>query len=412
MKSNIDGKRLWSKAVALVALLLALLIADAYAVYRVHIQRLGNALDFYPFWAGGREVLLHRRGPYDPEVMLQIQQAIYGRPARPDENQHGYAYPAYAPFIVWPFLPLPFPAAAALWIAAQQVLVVAAVALTIRAADWRPGLGTLAVLCLAAMTFRYSMISFVLGQTAVWVLFWLAVALWAARRRHDVAAGLALVAAAIKPQLVIPPALALLMILPGPRRRRVLGVWSGTMALLLALSVLFIGPWLADYVRQLRAYQDYSTTRFPILALAGEWLPPPGSAWLNALSIAVLLGGLIAVLWRRRGTGQVALPVALSVIVTQLVVPQTGSYNLTLLLLPAVVLLAYWNRQRYAGRAALAARVLIWADLVLIPWLLWPIVQGKAGSAWDLVLVPLVLLAAVPWQWLTRPVAKWHGRTT
>ncbi len=386
-------------------LLLLLLLADAYAIYRIHIQRLGNALDFYPFWAGGREVLLERHNPYDPAVMLRIQEAIYGRPARPDENQHGYAYPAYAPFLTWPFLLLPFPAAAALWIAGQQALVVASVALTVRAVRWQPGRRTFLLLCLAAMTFRYSMIAFVLGQTTVWVLFWLTVALWAAGQRSDRLAGLALVAGMVKPQLVVLPALALLLSLPGRRKQRTFWTLSGAMALLLALSVLFIGPWLADYVRQIRAYRDYSTTQFPVLALTEDWLPPSIGTWLNAAVIAVLLGGLAVVLWRWRGRDQAALPLALAVIVTQLVVPQTGSYNLALLLLPAVVLLAH-RKRRPAGWRSRVAQGLVWADLVLIPWLLWPIVRGENGRPWDLIVMPLVLLAAMDWQFLLRADVK------
>ena len=66
---------------------------------------------------------------------------------------------------------------------------------------------------------------------------------------------------------------------------------------------------------------------------------------LNLFVIAALLGALGLVLWRWRGSGRPDLPLALAVVVTQLAVPQTGSYNLVLLLLPAVVALAYvWRK--------------------------------------------------------------------
>ena len=152
-------------------LLLLLLFLDAYAIHQVYVEGVGSALDYYPFWAGGREVLLHQRNPYQPEVMQGIQEAIYGRPALPDENQHGYAYPAYAPLIVSPFLALPLPVSASLWIAMQQALLVASVVLVVRATRWSIGPWHLLLLCLAAMTFRYALIAFVLGQTSTWVLF-------------------------------------------------------------------------------------------------------------------------------------------------------------------------------------------------------------------------------------------------
>ena len=209
----------------LAALLLFVWLADSYAMHRVYVARMGNALDFYPIWAGSRHVLLHRQNPYTPEVMRQNQRAIYGRLALPDENQHGYAYPAHTPFLLAPFLLLPFPYAVSLWIALQQILLVAAVVLAVRAAGWRIERWRLGLLCLVATTFRYSMIVLVLGQTAVWVLFALAVALWAAHRQRAVIVGLALAAGTLKPQLVLLPALALLVSLaPGPRRRAALAL--------------------------------------------------------------------------------------------------------------------------------------------------------------------------------------------
>jgi len=383
----------WAGRVFLLLLLLLVLGADAYAIYGVYVERVGNALDYYPFWAGGRAVLVQQRNPYDPAITLQTQQAIYGRPASPEENQHAYAYPAYAPFVVWPFLLLPFSVSASLWIASQQVLVVASVALAARAIGWRPGRWHLLALCLAAMTFRYSMITFVLGQTSIWILCSLALALWAVRQRQDALAGFALAAGAIKPQLVILPAVALLVSLPAPRRRRTGLALVAAMSLLLICSWLFGGNWLGDYWEQLGKYQIYSSTEFPILALSKAWLPQPLAQILNAVAVALLLGGWGLVLWYRRGTGRVALHAALSILVSQLAIPQTGSYNLVLVLVPAMILLCRLRtRNNRTAWLATAGQGLIWATLVLIPWLLRPVVQGGEWGPWDEVLVPALLL--------------------
>ena len=40
-------------------------------------------------------------------------------------------------------------------------------------------------------------------------------------------------------------------------------------------------------------------------------------------------------------------------------------------------------------------RVLIWATLGLVPWLLWPVVRGARELPLDTVLVPLLLLVPV-----------------
>jgi hypothetical protein len=283
-----------------------------------------------------------------------------------------------------------------LWIAGQQILVVAAVILTVRATGWQIGPWYVALLSLAAMTFRYSMITFVLGQTTIWVLFGLALAFWAARRQRGVLTGLALAAGTIKPQLVVLPALALLASLSSTQRRRVFLTLGAAMVLLLGGSWLFAGPWIADYWSQLQAYQGYSTAQFPALALAETWLPSSISQVLNVIVIVALLGVLGAVLWHGRGRGQAALPLALAVVVSQLIVPQTGSYNLVLLLLPAIVALQRLSTGKFRRQPlAVAGRVLVWADLLVVPWLLWPLVQYDGAPPLDQVVVPGLLLLVI-----------------
>jgi hypothetical protein len=378
------------------AFLLILLCLDAYAIHRVFVRRMGNALDYYPFWAGGREVLLHERSPYDAGVMLDIQQAIYGRPALPDENQHGYAYPAYAPLIVFPFLALPFPVSASLWIAFQQFLLVAAVVLAVRAGHWQIGTWRLLLLCLAAMTFRYAMIAFVLGQMSTWTLFCLSLALWAATGRRVGLAGLALAAGLVKPQLVLLPALALLIGLePGRRARLVLSL-GGAVAVLLAGSWVLAGFWIDDYWRLIQAYQAYSTTEFPVLALAQMWLSSEASRMLNVAAIGGLLALYAAVVWHYRGSGRVAFPVVMAVAITQLLVPQTGSYNLTLLLLPSVVALRRLDREQVRRHwITLVGRALVWASLVIVPWALFPLVTSPMAIPIDTIILPLLILLAL-----------------
>ena len=397
------GKTPWSR-VLIGGLLLLLLVLDAYVIHRIYVERMGSALDYYPFWAGGREVLLHQRNPYRPEVMLSIQEAIYGRPALPDENQHGYAYPAYVPLIVAPFLVLPFPVSKPLWVALQQFLLVASVIFVVWATRWSIGLWRLLLLCLAVMTFYYALIGFVLGQSSTWVLFSISLAFWAAARRRSALAGLALAAGLVKPQLVLLPALALLVSLqPGRRLRFVLSL-GGATTVLLIWSWLFSGPWFGDYWRLLQAYQGYSLTEFPVLGLAETWLSPVASQVVNWVALGGLLVLFGAVLWRARGNGRVVSSVAMAVVVTQLLVPQTGNYNLVQLALPAVVTLERLNRvqDRYHG-LAVAGRVTIWATLVILPWALFPVVKGPSEIRVDVVLLPAaILLTLLGSLWLER----------
>ena len=84
-------------------------VADAAA----HDRPRGNLSDLYPRWLGARELLLHGRNPYSPEITAEIQKGYYGRvldASRPDEprDQQGFAYPVYAIFLLAPVLGLSF----------------------------------------------------------------------------------------------------------------------------------------------------------------------------------------------------------------------------------------------------------------------------------------------------------------
>ena len=75
--------------------------ADATA----HQRPRGNLSDLYPRWYGSRELLLHHRNPYSPEVTSEIQVGYYGRPLDPSRaadprDQQGFAYPVYVAFLL------------------------------------------------------------------------------------------------------------------------------------------------------------------------------------------------------------------------------------------------------------------------------------------------------------------------
>jgi hypothetical protein len=133
-----------------------------------------------------------------------------------------------------------------------------------------------------------------------------------------------------------------------------------------------------------------------VTALAETWLPPSTSQVINALVSALLLGFLAVESWSGRGHGQASFVLALAVVVSQLVVPQTGSYNLVLLLLPAVVALHRLSTgARKRTPLVLTGQALVWADLLIVPWLLWPFVRQQGWLAVDQVIVPLLLTIAL-----------------
>ena len=79
----------------------------------LHGRPRGNLSDLYPRWLGSRELLLHGRNPYSPEVTRDIQAGYYGRvldPSRAEDprDQQAFAYPLYVVFYLAPTIRVPF----------------------------------------------------------------------------------------------------------------------------------------------------------------------------------------------------------------------------------------------------------------------------------------------------------------
>src|SRR5262244_2824881 len=73
----------------------------------------GNLSDLYPRWLGTRELLLHGRDPYFPDMTREMQIGFYGRALDPKnprdpKDQVGFAYPLYVAFVLAPSVNLPF----------------------------------------------------------------------------------------------------------------------------------------------------------------------------------------------------------------------------------------------------------------------------------------------------------------
>jgi len=59
-------------------------------------SRFPGANDFFSRWEGARVFWQKGLSPYSREATLSIQIGMYGRPARPDEDQVLFAYPIVA----------------------------------------------------------------------------------------------------------------------------------------------------------------------------------------------------------------------------------------------------------------------------------------------------------------------------
>ncbi len=157
------------------------------------------------------------------------------------------------------------------------------------------------------------------------------------------------------------------------------------MIALVGVTMLLIGWWIPDFVRQVLSYGAENPD--------AAWLPsnvwmPAGFAWL-ALSV-VLFGVGLYRLWRERTFPWLAMIGALNL--NLLLTPHIVEYDLTMLLIPL-----FWvGNQWRSSRAGFA----VWFLLMWFPWLSWAGVTmsgGKIDDWWKAIWLtyPLLLVVAV-----------------
>lgn len=340
-----------------------LLLIAAVAVFAFVQQTLvttnGNRFDFYPslvgaraFWAG--------ENPYDPSITARIQMGMFGEALRADEDQQRVAHPAYTLALLAPFTLLTDSAAIALWSTLQLLALFATPFVWMAILRWQLRPLTLAALLLGCVfAFRYPMIVFLLGQFIGTMVFCLSLAVLLMQQERYGWAGAVLVGATMPPTLGGVLALALLGSAVARGHWRGVVSFIGLMSLITLFTLLRLGWWLPQWLGNLRAYTDYANPQW-----AAGLLPLP-------LTIVLIVGAMAMIGWAfwrtRQEQTQASLVdfVCVAVITALLLLPQTGSYVLTLLI-PVIIVAAARISRRSSGRGW---RWLMLISVLLSPWL-------------------------------------------
>jgi hypothetical protein len=383
----------------LVALFFALLfVLEVYAVHSVFTSQYPGANDFFSRWKGAEVFWREGLDPYSDEATLAIQEGIYGRPARPDEDPGAFAYPFYTVFLLAPLAPLSYAWAEAVWLVILQFSLIGAVLLCLVLVDWRLPRWLVVLTGLWAVAFYHSARTLFLGQFAGLVFLWTAGVLLALKMRRDVVAGILLALTTIKPQmsfLLIP---ALLIWGVGQGRWRFLGSFAGTMLLFLGASFLLLPGWLGEFVAQVLRYPSYTAIGSPVWIVTHHYLPFLGSPGEVAIS-ALLLLYLLVQCWKLPRVGATSMRflwlVGLILLVTNLIVLRTATTNYVVLYIPLFFVLKV--------AADRLPRAHLWLALFYVLSLvgLWALflttVQGNYESPIMYLPLPSVLLLGLLW---------------
>jgi len=385
----------------LVGLGLAVLCAAPF--FQLHlIARYGERMlpgthaadsDLYAPWFGTRAAL-HHQNPYSAAVTREIQIGVYGQALPPGSGRdpQAFVYPAYIVFLLGPFTLLPWPAVYR-GAAVLGPFVIAASAwawLRLCRCRYEPRAALAAiVLVLTSWPAVWSCYS---RQPSMFVAAALAFSLLLYSRGGDVAAGVLLALATIKPHLVLLPSIWLLLQAVAHRRSRFVVAFVVALLLLMAGSLLLLPHWIPDWIRATLDYSRHSGKQSLLISLTGR---APGIVLEGAL--------LAAAVFRLARFGAVdsdsprfLWAAALLLAVTDCLIPANPwlVYN-NLLLVPGA-LLVFRARPRHPAAVFLHALTRL---CILLAILITPICAALGallGFSTPLALSPFLLHFALP----------------
>jgi hypothetical protein len=390
------------------------LVALTYANHYYAVRNPGGN-DFLVHWVGTRALLVDGISPYSDEVAGRIQTMVYGRLAQAGEHQLRVAYPLYSISLFLPFALIPdFVIARSIWMTVLELALVGLTILSMRLADWRPGMGMTVVFILFSLLWYHGMRPLINGNAVILITFFAVAGLTAIRGKAEELGGVLFAFMTIKPQLALVFLIYITYWGISNQRWRMLGWFVGTVFVLSAVSTMLIPDWLLQNLREVVLYPKYNPPGTPA-AIFAEWMPATGQR--IGLGLTIILGILLLVEWflsRRYEFRGFLWVCCLTLTVSQWIGIQTDPGNF-IILLPVLALLFALIDERYRQMGKYFIGFLM---LVLMVGLWWLFVgtlsydyQPIQSSVMFFPLVGLCLLMLfwVRW-WAIHPTELWFDQ--
>ena len=309
---------------------ITLWVLSSITCYRVWVRGADHR-DFYPRWAGVRQLLSGNRDLYAESTTRQIQIELYGAPIPADLDQQGFAYPAQLAVMLLPFGLIPdVEIATAAWEGLSFCLLLSALLFLHSALQKRVPIFLVAALVL----WQYPLLMLFQGQVTAIPFAALAVAIGAYLQDQDWLSGVMLALSLVKPELAGLPVVTLIIFSMAARRYDLIKGFILAILIVILTSIVLAGWWFPGWIDALGRYNTYARVVWPL----GEvWQV---SSLLACVMLAALAGSLV-LHWRSPQW-----TVATSIPLGMLLLPQTLTYSLTLVTIPLLV--AWQGKARYA----------------------------------------------------------------
>ena len=381
-----------------IILIVAAFIGLTWVNYHFSVENPGGN-DFLARWMGARYWIMKGISPYDKQVSLATQIAIYGHPADPKigEDLNHFVYPFTAMIFFAPFGMLEFLPARALWMTLLEICLFVLAIISLRLAEWRVSAFKAGLLALFSVLWYHGMRTILVGQFAAINALLVVVALFMIQRKMDFFAGLFLALATAKPQMVYLVILFVLIWAFANRRREIVWGFLSVGGLLLAISLLFIPDWPLQMIRQLLEYPTYTQIGSPLSIIASTM---PGinqkvSLFLHGSMIIYLLTEWVLAL--KKDTHWFLWTVLMTFVITNLITIRTATTNYVMLL-PVLFLIFRIMEDRWGRGGKLVEWLIIGLLSLGLWWLFLTSVQGNQES--PIMYIPLPIFGFIGLLWV------------
>ncbi|MFZ0297097.1 MAG: glycosyltransferase 87 family protein [Candidatus Sulfotelmatobacter sp.] len=354
--------------------------------------------DLYSPWVGTRELLLHRRNPYNPEVSHEIQIVFYGhainqrydKPGIALVDEQRFAYPVYEVFLTAPLVYTDFSRVQRWAPFVLGSLIALNIFFCVSILHWRPPWEAFAAIVLFTLSSPQIVQGLRLQQLAIVEGCLLTAGALCISRNYAGTAGVLLALSTIKPQMALLPLCWFAIWAVGDWRRRWLlpASFVTTMVAFIAAGELLLPGWPRYFLDGLAAYRKYAMPTSALRVALGDAL--------GSILGGILVLGLLAFAWQNRkqsgDSRQFASILATFFMCALLTFPLFTPFNQVLLILPALLLLLDWKTLPKVSRLVFIL-LLSWPCIISLALLLFP---PSTSSPSQFPLLPALLVPFVP----------------